>query len=64
MNKIKSINGRDLVEIMDTIGGKLTAASVRIECGASRTIINLNDEELTVLFWALDDLRKSEEGKI
>ncbi len=64
MNKIKSINGRDLVEIMDTIGSKLTAASVRIESGASRTIVNLNDEELTVLFWALDDLRKSEEGKI
>lgn len=64
MNRIKSINGRDLVEIMDTIGSKLTAASVRIESGASRTIVNLNDEELTVLFWALDDLRKSEEGKI
>lgn len=61
---IQHMNGREVDEILQTLKSKLSAASGFLECcDRNNTIINLKDEEITVLFWALESFHKEREDR-
>lgn len=61
---IQHLNGREVEEIRKTLKSKLSAASGYLEVTDRKsTIINLNDEEITVLFWALNSFHKEREDR-
>ena len=61
---IQHLNGREVDEILKTLKSKLSAASGYLECNDRKsTIINLKDEEITVLFWALEAFRMDREDR-
>lgn len=61
---IQKLNGREVTEIRQTLKSKLSAASGFLECSdRNNTIINLKDEEITVLFWALEAFRREREDR-
>lgn len=61
---IQHLNGREVDEIQKTLKSKLSAASGFLECSdRNNTIINLKDEEITVLFWALESFHKEREDR-
>lgn len=58
---IQHMNGREVNEIRTTLKNKLSAASGYLECtDRTNTIINLKDEEITVLFWALEAFERED----
>lgn len=62
---IQHLNGREVDEIRKTLKNKLSAASGYLECtDRTNTIINLKDEEITVLFWALEAFRREREDRV
>ncbi len=54
-----------VLDICQRLSSKLDVAAVQLECNRSRTIININGDEHTVLVWALrefwDKVEKSGE---
>ena len=43
----------EALKACERLEGKMIRASHQLECGASRVIINLSDQDHTILFWAL-----------
>lgn len=61
---IQHLNGREVDEIWKTLKSKLSSASGHLECTERKsTIINLKDEEITVLFWALESFHQKMEDR-
>lgn len=44
--------------IIENLLNKLSAASFRLECGRKRTIINIDDYDETIIYWALQEYYK------
>lgn len=42
-------------QVLRTIYSKLRGASYQMECGRRNAIINLNDDQLTMLHWAVQE---------
>lgn len=61
---IQHLNGREVEEIRKTLKSKLSTASGYLEISdKNNTIINLKDEDITVLFWALESFRREMEDR-